>query len=112
MTDAQAMTAIEAGNTNYRRHIGPSSRFSKAGLVGLALSFSPGIKQVQKMTGMEAVRDRMPMARLARELGLTRGAVAQWKKVPAERMADVSRITGISIELLRPDIFRVQEAAQ
>ena len=29
MIDAQVMAAIEAGNTNYRHHIGPSSRFSK-----------------------------------------------------------------------------------
>ena len=38
---------------------------------------------MQKFTGMEAVRDRMSLARLARELGITRGAVAQWEKVPA-----------------------------
>jgi DNA-binding transcriptional regulator YdaS (Cro superfamily) len=55
--------------------------------------------------GMEAVRQRMSMARLAREIGVTRGAVAQWKRVPAERLGDVNRVTGIPIELLRPDLF-------
>lgn len=54
----------------------------------------------------------MPLARLAREIGITRGAVAQWDKVPAERMVDVSRVTGISIETLRPDLFQTSEAAQ
>lgn len=58
-----------------------------------------------KLTGMDAVRDRMTLARLARELQITRGAVAQWEKVPAERIGDVSRVTGIPIETLRPDIF-------
>lgn len=61
---------------------------------------------MQKLEGMDAVRDRMPLARLAREIGITRGAVAQWEKVPAERLGDVSRVTGISFEKLRPDLFK------
>jgi DNA-binding transcriptional regulator YdaS (Cro superfamily) len=61
---------------------------------------------VQKLEGMDAVRDRMPLARLAREIGITRGAVAQWDKVPAERIGDVSRVTGIPFEVLRPDLFK------
>jgi DNA-binding transcriptional regulator YdaS (Cro superfamily) len=48
----------------------------------------------------------MPLARLAREIGITRGAVAQWDKVPAERIGDVSRVTGIPFEVLRPDLFK------
>lgn len=67
---------------------------------------------MQKLTGMDAVRDRMPLARLAREIGITRGAVAQWEKVPGERIGDVSRVTGISPETLRPDLFKAAEAAQ
>lgn len=65
---------------------------------------------MQKLTGMDAVRDRMPLARLAREIGITRGAVAQWKEVPAERLGVVSRVTGISFERLRPDLFKDAEA--
>lgn len=61
---------------------------------------------MQKLEGMDAVRDRMPLARLAREIGITRGAVAQWDKVPAERIGDVSRVTGIPFEVLRPDLFK------
>lgn len=68
---------------------------------------------MQKFTGMEAVRDRMSLARLARELGITRGAVAQWEKVPAERIGDVSRVTGIPLHTLRPDLFAAAtEAAE
>ncbi|NSZ52949.1 helix-turn-helix domain-containing protein [Agrobacterium vitis] len=59
---------------------------------------------------MDAVRDRMPLARLAREIGITRGAVAQWEKVPAERIGDVSRVTGIPMQALRPDLFAGSEA--
>jgi DNA-binding transcriptional regulator YdaS (Cro superfamily) len=67
---------------------------------------------VQKLEGMDAVRDRMPLARLAREIGITRGAVAQWKDVPAERIFAVSRVTGIPLERLRPDLFKPAEGAQ
>lgn len=54
----------------------------------------------------------MTLARLAREIGITRGAVAQWTKVPAERLGDVSRVTGIPMNVLRPDLFEAVEAAQ
>ena len=67
---------------------------------------------MQKLTGMDAVRDRMPLARLARELGITRGAVAQWSEVPAERLGAVNRVTGIPHNVLRPDLFEATEAAQ
>lgn len=60
---------------------------------------------MQKLVGMDAVRDRMTLARLARELTITRGAVAQWEKVPAERIGEVSRVTGIPLAVLRPDLF-------
>ena len=42
---------------------------------------------------------------LARELGITHGAVFQWDRVPAERVIDVERITGIPREELRPDLY-------
>lgn len=44
---------------------------------------------------------------IARELGVTPGAVTQWadKQVPAERVFVVSKLTGIPIEKLRPDIM-------
>lgn len=66
---------------------------------------------MRKLEGMDAVRDRMSLARLAREIGITRGAVAQWDKVPAERIGDVSRVTGIPFDRLRPDLFKAAEDA-
>lgn len=58
------------------------------------------------MDGMSLIRaKRGLMARVANDLGLTRAAVVSWKRVPAERVADVSRITGIPKHELRPDLF-------
>lgn len=42
---------------------------------------------------------------LSLKLGLSRGAVSQWKTVPLNRVSDVARITGIPRDKLRPDVF-------
>lgn len=42
---------------------------------------------------------------LARELGIRHTALYSWKRIPAERVLDIERITGISRHELRPDIF-------
>ena len=44
------------------------------------------------------------LSRLAKALGITRGAVSVWKRVPASRLGDVARLTGIPAEELRPDL--------
>lgn len=49
--------------------------------------------------------ERGRLSRLAADLGITPGAIAQWREVPAERMGDISCLTGIRLEELRPDIF-------
>jgi DNA-binding transcriptional regulator YdaS (Cro superfamily) len=61
------------------------------------------------LTGMEAVKSKIRLAELARQIGVTRGAVGQWDKVPAERIGDVARVTGIPMETLRPDLFEAAE---
>lgn len=43
--------------------------------------------------------------KIARECGVTPAAVTQWHKVPAEYCSVVSRITGLGLHVLRPDIF-------
>ena len=48
---------------------------------------------------------------LARSLGITHGAVNQWRRVPAERVVAVERITGIAREKLRPDLYQPTRAA-
>jgi DNA-binding transcriptional regulator YdaS (Cro superfamily) len=42
---------------------------------------------------------------IAAGLGLNKSAVYQWKRVPASRVLDVERITGISRHDLRPDLY-------
>jgi hypothetical protein len=44
------------------------------------------------------------IGRIARHLGISRGAVAKWKQVPAERLPGVEAASGIPRFLLRPDI--------
>ncbi|WP_419952513.1 Cro/CI family transcriptional regulator [Methylobacterium sp.] len=42
---------------------------------------------------------------LAAAIGVTRQAIEQWRRVPAERVLDVERISKVSRHALRPDIF-------
>lgn len=55
---------------------------------------------------LDAIRTRPGrLAKIAYGLGITRGAVAKWKRIPAERVLDVERITGIPRYELRPDLY-------
>jgi len=53
------------------------------------------------------ISERGLSAHVAREAGVKRAAVSKWSKrgIPAERVLDVERITGIPREQLRPDIY-------
>lgn len=42
---------------------------------------------------------------LSKALGLSRGAVSQWERVPVNRVNEVEKLTGIPRARLRPDIF-------
>ena len=58
--------------------------------------------------------ERGRLSRLAKELGISTAAVAKWRRVPAERVVAVARITGLPREQLRPDLYAsrdTQEAA-
>ena len=60
-----------------------------------------------RLYGMDLIRAEPGlMLRMAEELGITRWAVVKWKHVPAHRIIDVERITGIPREKLRPDLYR------
>lgn len=59
---------------------------------------------------MTHVLDLLPKRRgiisdIARACGITPGAVSQWHRVPAERVLDVERVTGVPRHALRPDLY-------
>ena len=60
-------------------------------------SKSPAIEQAATAVGNKSM--------LARALGIQVQSIQQWKRIPAERVLDVERISGISRYVLRPDIF-------
>jgi Uncharacterized protein conserved in bacteria, prophage-related len=46
---------------------------------------------------------------LARALGITKGAVWQWRQVPPRHVITIERLTGIPREVLRPDLHPSRE---
>jgi hypothetical protein len=50
------------------------------------------------------------MSQIARDLGITPGAVSHWELVPLARLIEVEQITGISRRKLRPDLFAAPQA--
>lgn len=51
-----------------------------------------------------AIKNAGSASAIARGLGITPSAVLQWEEVPADRILDVERLTGVSRYDLRPDI--------
>lgn len=57
-------------------------------------------------TGLEkAIKHAGNAARLAEQLGVRRQALYQWDRVPAERVLEIERITGVPRQELRPDLY-------
>lgn len=56
----------------------------------------------------------LKLADLARAFGVEKSSVTWWSKnkIPAERVLEVERVTGIDRHLLRPDIYPAEEAMQ
>lgn len=49
---------------------------------------------------------------LARKLGVTRSAIYQWgDEIPANRLVEIERLTGVPREQLRPDLYRHDKPA-
>ena len=68
------------------------------------------ILSTRKNEGMEHLiawfnEKRGRRSALAAYLKVYPGAVTQWERVPAERVVDVAKFTGIKREKLRPDVF-------
>jgi len=52
-----------------------------------------------------AIKGAGGTAELARRLGVSQPSVSNWLKVPAERVVDVERASGVPRIQLRPDLF-------
>lgn len=52
-----------------------------------------------------AIKKAGGYAALAAAIGLTRAAVFQWRRVPADRVIAVEAATGIPRARLRPDLY-------
>jgi DNA-binding transcriptional regulator YdaS (Cro superfamily) len=65
------------------------------------------------MNGMELIRAKRGLiAKIGRELGIRASAVSMWTNVPAERLPEIERITGIPRYDLRPDICPRPQATE
>lgn len=67
-------------------------------------TFQSALTKYRKQTGTT-------QGDLAHKLNVQASAVCKWERgrVPAERVIDVERVTGISREQLRPDIYPPKE---
>lgn len=63
---------------------------------------------MDKVTIREAAERVGGIVALAKALALTKGAVSQWERVPAEHVLAVEGLTGFSRHVLRPDVFGPQ----
>jgi hypothetical protein len=66
--------------------------------VDMARITNPGLKAAIEAAG--------GMRLLAERLGIRWEAVQRWERVPAERLIQVARLTGIQPEILRPDLYQ------
>jgi DNA-binding transcriptional regulator YdaS (Cro superfamily) len=55
--------------------------------------------------GKRAVLAACSAAQLARLLGISPASISLWRRVPAERVIEVERVTGISRHVIRPDLY-------
>lgn len=67
---------------------------------------------IRDMNGIALIRaQRGLISRIAAELGISQSAVSMWERVPAERVVEVERISGIPRHRLRPDLHLPPDSA-
>ena len=54
---------------------------------------------------MEIIEKSGGPTELAEKLGITQGAVSQWRDIPLRRVVAVSKIVRMSLHEVRPDVF-------
>ena len=68
---------------------------------GITLRPAPIVRLAKRLR----VYRRGIIMEIAEGLGLATSTVCQWDQVPAERVAGVARVLGVSKHQLRPDLF-------
>lgn len=53
----------------------------------------------------EAIRAVGGVGALARALGISQPSVSNWSRIPAERVIEVEKVSGVGRHLLRPDLY-------
>ncbi len=53
----------------------------------------------------KAVKAKGSISALARSIGITRAAICQWERIPAGRVVEIERLTGVPRQELRPDLY-------
>lgn len=53
----------------------------------------------------KATRAAGGQSALAEKLGISYQSIQQWRRIPAERVVDIERVTGIPRRELRPDLY-------
>lgn len=57
----------------------------------------------------KAIRAQGGQTNLATALGITTQAISKWRRrIPAERVLDIERATGVSRHELRPDLYPIE----
>ncbi len=69
------------------------------------LTMQDGPETPDKTPKDRAVEAAGGVTRLAEAIGVTRSAVSQWPRVPAERVLEVERASSVPRHELRPDIY-------
>jgi DNA-binding transcriptional regulator YdaS (Cro superfamily) len=59
---------------------------------------APGVAAAIKAAGSLRI--------LGKLLGIDHTAVAQWTRIPADRLIEIERVTKVPREKLRPDLYR------
>ena len=59
----------------------------------------------------EAIRAVGGVGALARRIGISQPSVSNWSRIPAERVLAVESATGVSRNILRPDLYRNNDEA-
>ncbi len=59
----------------------------------------------------EAIRAAGGVSELARRIGISQPSVSSWIQVPAERVISVESATGVARDVLRPDLYGANAAA-